>query len=81
MSSRVLLSVADVAQQSGFSTETVLRSLAAGELVGSKVRSRWMIWPDDFRALDRRGSVDRQAGGGRARSKPPWSTGLAGAAT
>jgi hypothetical protein len=44
------MSVADVASQSGFSTKTVLRALAAGELVGSKVRSRWVVWPEDFRA-------------------------------
>lgn len=45
-----LMSVADVASQSGFSTKTVLRALGAGELVGSKVRSRWVVWPEDFRA-------------------------------
>lgn len=44
------MSVADVASQSGFSAKTVLRALAAGELVGSKVRSRWVVWPEDFRA-------------------------------
>jgi hypothetical protein len=42
--------VADVARRSGFSTKTVLRALQAGELVGSKVRSRWVVWPEDFRA-------------------------------
>jgi hypothetical protein len=45
-----LMSVTDVASQSGFSTKTVLRALGAGELVGSKVRSRWVVWPEDFRA-------------------------------
>jgi hypothetical protein len=44
-----LMSVTDVASQSGFSTKTVLRALGAGELVGSKVRSRWVVWPEDFR--------------------------------
>jgi hypothetical protein len=50
VTSSALMSVADVAGQSGFSTKTVLRALAAGELVGSKVRSRWVVWPEDFRA-------------------------------
>jgi hypothetical protein len=50
MPSAALMSVTDVATQSGFSTKTVLRALAAGELVGSKVRSRWVVWPEDFRA-------------------------------
>jgi hypothetical protein len=45
-----LMTVANVAGRSGFSTKTVLRALQAGELVGSKVRSRWVIWPEDFRA-------------------------------
>jgi excisionase family DNA binding protein len=45
-----LMTVAEVARQSRFSTKTVLRALQAGELVGSKVRSRWVIWPADFRA-------------------------------
>jgi excisionase family DNA binding protein len=44
------MSVGDVAQLSGLSKKTVLRALAAGDLVGSKVRSRWLVWPDDFRA-------------------------------
>jgi excisionase family DNA binding protein len=44
------MTVAEVARQARFSTKTVLRALQAGELVGSKVRSRWVIWPDDFRA-------------------------------
>jgi excisionase family DNA binding protein len=45
-----LMTVAEVAQQSRFSTKTVLRALHAGELVGSKVRSRWVVWPEAFRA-------------------------------
>jgi hypothetical protein len=63
-----LMSVTDVASQSGFSTKTVLRSLAAGELVGSKVRSRWVVWPEDFRAWidagrrEARASVDSTTG-------------------
>jgi Helix-turn-helix domain len=45
-----LMTVAEVARRSRFSTKTVLRALQAGELVGSKVRSRWVVWPEDFRA-------------------------------
>lgn len=44
------LSVTDVARLSGLSEKTVLRALAAGELAGSKVRNRWMVWRDDYRA-------------------------------
>jgi excisionase family DNA binding protein len=44
------MTVGEVARQARFSTKTVLRALQAGELVGSKVRSRWVIWPEDFRA-------------------------------
>jgi hypothetical protein len=44
------MTVAEVARRSRFSTKTVLRALQAGELVGSKVRSRWVVWPEDFAA-------------------------------
>jgi hypothetical protein len=65
--------VADVARRSGFSTKTVLRALQAGELVGSKVRSRWVVWPEDFRAWIDAGrrptaSPRRPGEGGRAGS-------------
>jgi excisionase family DNA binding protein len=58
------MSVAEVAQRSGFSKKTVLRALQAGELVGAKVRSRWVVWPEDFRAW-----ID---GGRRAATTPGW---------
>jgi hypothetical protein len=68
------MTVADVARRSRFSTKTVLRALQAGELVGSKVRSRWVVWPDDFRAW-----ID---GGRRATPSPrrslPEASGAAG---
>jgi hypothetical protein len=50
MSDPELMTVAEVARRARFSTKTVLRALQAGELVGSKVRSRWVVWPEDFRA-------------------------------
>jgi Helix-turn-helix domain len=56
------MSVSDVAERSGFSTKTVLRALQAGELVGSKVRSRWVVWPEDFRAWIDGGRRDATTG-------------------
>jgi len=44
-----LLSTADVARLSGFSTKTVRRAIAAGELVASLVRGEYRVWPEEFR--------------------------------
>lgn len=44
-----VLTTADVARLSGFSTKTVLRGIRAGELVASKVRGEYRVWPDDYR--------------------------------
>ena len=61
MSGPELMTVAEVARESRFSTKTVLRALQAGELVGSKVRSRWVIWPVDFRAWIDAGRLPKQS--------------------
>lgn len=45
-----VLSAADVAELSGFSLKTVLRAIRAGELVASKVRNTYRVWPADYRA-------------------------------
>jgi hypothetical protein len=44
------MTAAEVASRSGFSTKRFFARFKAGELVGSKVRSRWVVWPEDFRA-------------------------------
>jgi excisionase family DNA binding protein len=58
---RDVLTVAEAAARTPFSTKTILRALVAGELVGSKVRNRWLIRLNDLDAwLDsgRRGAVN-----------------------
>ena len=44
-----LPTTADVASMSGFSTKTVRRAIAGGELVASLVRGEYRVWPHDFR--------------------------------
>jgi excisionase family DNA binding protein len=59
-----VLSVADAVALTPFSRKTILRALVARELVGSKVRNRWLIRPEDLDAwLDsgRRGSASKTA--------------------
>jgi excisionase family DNA binding protein len=56
-----VLTVAEAAARTPFSTKTILRALVAGELVGSKVRNRWLIRLNDLDAwLDsgRRGAIE-----------------------
>ncbi len=47
---RHVLTVAEAAARTPFSTKTVLRALVARELIGSKVRNRWLIRPADLDA-------------------------------
>ena len=47
---RDVLTVAEAAARTPFSTKTILRALVAGELVGSKVRNRWLIRLNDLDA-------------------------------
>jgi excisionase family DNA binding protein len=44
------LSIKEAAARSGFSTKTLYRSIAAGELRATKVRSRWRIAVSDLDA-------------------------------
>ena len=44
------LSIKEAAAQSGFSTKTLYRAIAAGELRAKKVRSRWRIAVSDLEA-------------------------------
>lgn len=44
------LSIKEAAAWSGFSTKTVYRAIAAGELRAKKVRSRWRIAVSDLEA-------------------------------
>jgi len=46
----VLLSIREAAARSGFSTKTLYRAIAAGELRAKKVRSRWRIPVSDLEA-------------------------------
>lgn len=64
------MTVAEVARRSSFSTKTVLRALRAGELVGSKVRSRWRVSREDFQVWIDAG---RQGTASPARSLPEAS--------
>jgi excisionase family DNA binding protein len=45
-----VLTVGEAAARTPFSTKTILRALVAHELIGSKVRNRWLIRPDDLDA-------------------------------
>jgi excisionase family DNA binding protein len=45
-----LLSIREAAARSGFSTKTLYRAIAAGELRAKKVRSRWRIPVSDLEA-------------------------------
>ena len=47
---RFVLTVAEAAALTPFSTKTILRALAGRELIGSKVRNRWLIRPDHLEA-------------------------------
>lgn len=42
------LTTDQAAKQSGFSLKTVYRAIHDGELLASKVRSRWLIAPEDL---------------------------------
>jgi excisionase family DNA binding protein len=44
----VWLDIAGAARRSGFSTKTIYRAIAAGELRAAKVRSRWRIAATDL---------------------------------
>jgi excisionase family DNA binding protein len=44
------LSIKEAAARSGFSTKTLYRAIAAGELRAKKVRSRWRIAVSDLEA-------------------------------
>jgi hypothetical protein len=44
-----VLTTQDVARLSGFATKTVLRAIRAGDLVASKVRGKYRVWPADYR--------------------------------
>ncbi|HEX5584005.1 helix-turn-helix domain-containing protein [Gaiella sp.] len=44
------LSIKEAAARSGFSTKTLYRAIAAGELRAKKVRSRWRIAVHDLEA-------------------------------
>ena len=55
-----VLTIADVERLSGFCSKTVRRAIDAGELVASKVRNRWLVWPGDYRAWIDAGRVARE---------------------
>ena len=44
------LTPADVAELSGFSLKTVRRAIRSGDLVASRVRNTYRVWPADDRA-------------------------------
>ena len=44
------LTPADVAELSGFSLKTVRRAIQSGDLVASRVRNTYRVWPADYRA-------------------------------
>lgn len=55
-----VLTIADVERLSGFCSKTVRRAIDAGELVASKIRNRWLVWPADYRAWIDAGRVARE---------------------
>jgi hypothetical protein len=68
-----LLTTADVALLSGFSTKTVRRAIADGELVASLVRGEYRVWPEDYRRWIEGGQVARE--GPRNRARPATDRG------
>lgn len=68
-----LLTTADVARLSGFSTKTVRRAIAEGELVASLVRGEYRVWPDDYRRWIDGGQVAGETS--RKRARPASDTG------
>jgi excisionase family DNA binding protein len=72
-SDRRVLTVAEAAVRTPFSTKTILRALVARELVGSKVRNRWLIRPKDLDAWLDSGRRDTVTATGSPRPSPVGS--------